>query len=137
MSKPRFYPMIETHRIGCIIDDKANLDQLVAQLAEANYQEGPVRINHGEAGLEAIDPDGTRHGGMARFIRSVQKFTSEADARLLNMVAQALMDGKYAISVQTDGSDEQRTQIHQLMRANGGTNIFFKGSGYFEFLERW
>ena len=136
MSKAPFHSMIETHRLGCIIADKANLDQLVAELAKANYEEGPVRIAHGETGLDMIDPDGTRHGGMARVIRSVQKFTSQTEARLLNTLGKALTDGKYAISVQTDGSDEQRNQVHQLMKANGGTNIFFKGSGYFEILEK-
>ncbi|MGB0386020.1 MAG: hypothetical protein ACPGWR_14530 [Ardenticatenaceae bacterium] len=134
MSKTPFRLMIENYRVGCIIADKANLDQLVAELAEANYEEGPVRIVHGEAGLDFIDPDGTRHGGMARFVRSMQKLTSEGDAQLLNMVAEALTNGKYAISVQTDGSDEQRTQVHKLMKANGGMDIFFKGSGYYEFL---
>ena len=134
MSKTPFSSMIENYRVACIMNDKANVDQLVADLAEANYEESALLIHHGEAGLEAIDPDGTRHGGMARFIRSVQKLTSDADARLLNMVAQALTDGKYAVSVRTDGSDEQRIQVHQLMKSNGGMEIFFKGSGYYEFL---
>ena len=135
MSQERFSPMIESNRLGGVIDDKAKLDALIVALTNAGYEgEDIIRVHHGQADLEAIDPEGIYHGGRIRFIRRLQNLTGGTDQKALEVVQRALSEGKYMVSVLTDGSDEQREQGHQMFKAHGAHYLFFKGSGYMEFL---
>lgn len=135
MSQERMRPMIEDNRLGGIIDDKASLDALIVNLTNAGYgAEGIIRVNHGQEGMETIDPEGIYHHGRIRFIRGLQKLMGGTDKEVLDIAQRALSEGKYAVSILTDGSDAQRNQVHQIYKAHGGHDLFFKGSGYTEFL---
>ena len=127
--------MIENNRVAGIIANKANLDALISALTAAGYDgDGMILVHHGHAGLHAIDPEGIYHGGRVRFLRNVQKFMSGADDKILSSAEKALKEGKYAVSVLTDGSDAQRIEAGQLFKANGAQEVFYKGSGIVEFL---
>ena len=131
----KFPMMIENNRVAGIIANKANLDALISALTAAGYDgDGLISVHHGHAGLHAIDPEGIYHGGRVRFFRNMQKFMSGADEKVLKSAENALKQGKYAVSVLTDGSDAQRIEAGQLFKANGAQEVFYKGSGVIEFL---
>ncbi len=135
MSREYMPAMIEDNRLGGIIDNKASLDALITALTNAGYgAEGIIRVNYGQEGMETIDPEGIYHHGRIRFIRGMQKLMGRTDKKVLEIAKRALTEGKYAVSVLTDGSDEQRKQVHQIYKANGGHELFFKGGGFTEFL---
>lgn len=135
MAKKRLSGMIETNRVAGIISEQASLDALVAELTEAGYDgEGVIQVHHGEKGIETIDPEGIHHGGRLRFIRGVQKLFGGADEKVISSAQRALEEGKYAVSVLTDGSDAQRVEAGRIFKANGAMDVFFKGSGVIEFL---
>ena len=135
MSNKEFRTMIENHRVAGIVADKAGVDALISDLTNAGYDgDGVIMVHHGQAGLREIDPEGIYHGARARFVRNLQRFVSEGDNQILNNIEQALKQGKYGVTVLTDGSDAQRIEAGNLFKANGATSVFFKGSGFIEFL---
>lgn len=134
MAKTAIPAMIETNRVAGFISDKASLDALVAELNEAGYAEDAMLIHHGEKGIETIDPEAIHHGGRLRFVRGMQKFLGGADIKVIKLAQQALEEGKYAVSVLTDGSDAQREEAARIFKANGAMDVFFKGGGLIEFL---
>lgn len=131
----KFPMMIENHRVAGFIANKASLDALISALTNAGYDgDGMILVHHGDEGLHNIDPEGIYHGGRVRFLRNVQKFVSGADDKILKNVENALKQGKYAVSVLTDGSDAQRIEAGNLFKANGAEEVFYKGTGIIEFL---
>ena len=138
MSERPFRLQAPANSMICTVADKADVDALEIALVGAGYSgEGVVEIGHGEEWLEVIDPDGTRHGGMKRVIRAVQRFTTEVDDRTLRAAEEALTSGKYLVAVATDGNDSQRDQVHKLMQEHNGTRIFFAGHATTQLLSGW
>ncbi|MGB0384588.1 MAG: hypothetical protein ACPGWR_07170 [Ardenticatenaceae bacterium] len=135
MAKKRFSAMIDSNRVAGIISDQASLDALVAELQAAGYNgEDVIRAHHGQKGIETIDPEAIYHGGRLRFVRGMQRLIGGADEEVINTAQRALEEGKFAVSVLTDGSDAQREEAHRIFKAHGAMDIFFKGTGIIEFL---
>lgn len=151
MTENKFRLNTPAHLVVCTIIKQSVVDTLVTDLTNAGYkkgadvaeldmeeiEEGTIHIGHGEETLKSIDPDGTYHGGFARVLRTLQKFTTGVDERTLNAVEEALTSGHYLIGVMTDGSDAQRDEVHALMQAHSGTHIFYAGNGYTQLLSGW
>ena len=151
MTENKFRLNTPAHLVVCTITERSVVDLLVTDLTNAGYkkgadvaeldlaeiEEGTIHIGHGAETLKIIDPDGTYHGGFARVLRTLQKFTTEVDERTLNAVEEALTSGKYLVGVMTDGSDAQRDEVHALMQAHSGTHIFYAGKVYTQLLSGW
>lgn len=124
--------------VSCVIADEVTVDALVASLAQTGYTgDDVVKVLHGEADLQRIDPNGTYHGGFARFMRAFQKFTTGVDERILNAVEVTLTNGQYLVGVLTDGSETQRDEVHHIMQDHGGKRIFFAGRATTQLLSGW
>lgn len=127
----------DNHVIGIAADEKVR-DQLLAALADEGYRrEEEVNVLHGEEGMRVIDPDGEYSGPLGRLVRAFQKFTTGVDERTLGAMKAALEAGQYILTVDMDGSEETRDEIHAIMRKHGATNIFFNAPTYIELLSGW
>ena len=124
--------------INCVIAEKRTVDALLADLEKAGYSgDEKVLVLHGEADLKRIDPDGTEHGGFARFMRAFQKFTTGVDERVINAAEEALSSGQYMVGVISDGSEAERDEIYPIMQKHGGTRIFFAQRGVTQLISGW
>ena len=138
MSATPFMVEPPTHLVGCIVDAKETVDALVADFTAAGYSgEKSVYVFHGEEALKRLDPDGIYHGRMAHFMRVFQKFTTGVDDRLFNAMKENLTQGHYLVGVMTDGGDEQRGEVHTIMKHHDGSRIFYSGVGAIQLMSGW
>ncbi len=138
MSATSFMFEPPTHLVCCAVDSKATVDTLVADLTAAGSgEEESIHVLHGEEALQWIDPDGLYHGRLAHLMRVFQKFTTSVDERLLNAIKEDLSQGHYLVGVMINGSDEQRGEVHTIMKHHGGSRIFYSGVGAIHLMSGW
>lgn len=137
MSKTSFRMVPPSNTVIAVLPDQASVDQLLVALTQAHYGDDKVEVMHGQAGLDTVDPDGTAHGMWTRMLRDFQKFTTGVEDRVLTAVQKALEDDKYLVVVSTDGSEEQIQEVLALLRAHGGTSIFFFGYTGYRLIDGW
>jgi DNA-binding NarL/FixJ family response regulator len=121
MSQPRRnevrfyrYPM---HRVAAIIDDEGGVQAALDALRQAEVDVTKVNVLSGREGARLLDRTGTGHGLRARLLRLAQWGAYEATA--LDAHERALNDGHHVIFVPVR-SDDQRSQVIDILRAAGG-----------------
>lgn len=133
-----FHLQPPVHLVNCVIAEQTVVDALLTDLSNAGYTgENVVSVLHGEADLRRIDPDGTHHGGLARFMRAFQKRATDVDGHIINAAEDALNNGQYLVGVITDGSEVQRDEVHQIMQVHDGKQIFYTGRFVTHLLSGW
>jgi hypothetical protein len=121
MSQPRrnerrFY-LYPQRRVVAILDDDADVQAAVDGLKQAGLDVTKVNVLSGQEGARLLDPTGTKHGPVARFMRLLQRGVFEGDA--LQVHERALNDGHHVVYVPVR-NDEQQAQVVQILRSAGG-----------------
>lgn len=127
----------EHHVIGIAVNSSVRDRLLDALEAEGYRRDEEVSVLHGEEGMRIIDPDGDYSGPFAKLLRAFQKFTTGVDERTLESMKEALESGQYILTVDADGSEKARDEIHAVMRKEGVTNIFYNAPTYIQLLSGW
>ena len=72
-----------------------------------------------------MDLHGEEHGVLARVVRTLEGSTAEAEA---NRVAEeALKEGCMFIAVSTDGSDQQKANVEQILKLHNAQQLHYFG----------
>jgi len=138
MSDTPFMTDPPAHLTGCAVNDKESADALVAAFTAAGYSgDEVVHVLHGQEALEQLDPDGVYHGRRAHMMRVFQKFTTGVEERFFNAMKEDLTAGHYLVGVMTDGNDEQRNEVSQIMENGGGSRVFYSGSFSIQLISGW
>lgn len=127
----------EHHVIGIATTPNVRDQVLEGLVAEGYRRDEDISVLHGEEGLRIIDPDGEYSGPFGKLLRSFQKFTTGVDERTLDAMKEALESGQYVLTIDADGSERARDEIHAILRKQGATNIFYNAPTYIQLLSGW
>ena len=112
-----------TNTLFGIVDDKADAEQVLFELASAGFV-NDIRVFHGAEGVAQIDASGANHGWLAQLRRFHQKSTVEREHA--ERYELAVEQGHCVIAVQT-GESERREQAREILKAHGGHFINYYG----------
>jgi hypothetical protein len=113
--------------IGALIDDKSDADGAVRVLRDAGYYGGGVSVFIGQEGLNRLDLKGETHGVVGRVKHVVESFFTE-ERKFHDAIESALKEGTCYLTVQTDGSDEQKNAVQSILKAHNAHEIRFFGT---------
>ena len=116
------------HGVTCVLHTREAVDRMQVELSRAGFgADKTVRLS-GRAGLDWLDADGTRHGRMARAVRTIQRICSEGEEKLLNRLEMALRDGHHVLIIMTSGNPREREQVRAIARAHTKESLFYCGT---------
>ena len=107
------------------MDDLDDLIVAMRALKAAGFSEDDASVFMGEEGLSKLDLHGENHGILARVIRALESLTAEERANL--ECETALKEGCLFVCVSTDGSDEQKAAVNQILKDHNARNLSFFG----------
>jgi len=107
------------------MDDLDDLIVAMRALKAAGFSEDDASVFTGEEGLSKLDLHGENHGILARVIRALESLTAEERANL--ECETALKEGCLFVCVSTDGSDEQKAAVNQILKDHNARNLSFFG----------
>ena len=107
------------------MDDLDDLIVAMRALKAAGFSENDASVFMGEEGLSKLDLHGENHGILARVIRALESLTAEERANL--ECETALKEGCLFVCVSTDGSDEQKAAVNQILKDHNARNLSFFG----------
>jgi hypothetical protein len=111
------------HNVTAEFDNPRDVETAVRALNEARLTDQQISVFAGPDGLANLDLHGEGHGVLARLIRAVESATSDE-----NQIAEkALQEGRILVRVSTDGSDEQKATVENLLQSHGAHGIRFFG----------
>jgi hypothetical protein len=111
-------------RVTGIIDERDKLESVVKALQAEGFPEDAVGVVLGEEGLEEIDPDGSRHGLIGRFVRTLQQFGHEGEE--YREAAEELEKGHVLVGV-TVTQEEEKNRAADTLRAQGARRLRYWG----------
>jgi len=125
MTGARFthYPI---HRLVSVMENLQDAVAVRLQLLEKGFSPSAVAILSGERGLRIFDPDGSRHGRLGRFVRSLQQVVTEEDQRFQDEILEALQKGQYVLSVAAE-EEQQRLLASAIIRDRSQRRIYYFG----------
>ncbi|MCP4420609.1 MAG: hypothetical protein GY805_28720 [Chloroflexi bacterium] len=123
-NKRRGGQILPTNKVVTVAPTESDLNELVAALEAAGFNDEQIYIHHGEIGKAYVDPDGSRHGFLGQLIRKYQRLAGQ-EARMLEMAEKGLEAGHYLVGVQTNGREEQWRQVGDIMKEHTQQSIFF------------
>jgi len=109
-----------------VFTTKEDVDEVLAKLQKAGFSDEKIAVGHGQAHLDQIDLDGSRHGVVTKFVRQYQR-SAGAEAYMIRQSEVALKHGEYTILVRTDGSEEQQVAVQDVMISHTEKSIFYCG----------
>jgi hypothetical protein len=122
-------------RLLAVVDSKATLDAIVAELKEAGIAPDAIEIFSGDEGAKAFDGRGERNGPAARLLRTVQ-FTLMDQMPDFAYYEAAAREGRFVISVRAKGEAQTKRAV-DTFRKRGAHFINRFGTFTTEEYERW
>lgn len=122
-------------RLLAVVDTKATLDAIVADLKEAGIAPEAIEIFSGDEGAQAFDGSGQRNGAGARLLRTVQ-FTLMDQMPDFAYYEAAAREGRFVISVRAKGEAQAKRAV-EIFREDGAHFINRFGLFTTEEYERW
>ena len=113
--------------IGAVFDDKADVDSAVRALQSEGFYGGGVSVFSGPEGLERLDLKGEAHGIVGQVKHAVESLLTD-ERRFHEAIEAAMKQGKYYLTVQTDGSAEQKERVDSILKAHRAREIRFFGT---------
>jgi len=120
-------------RVTAIVDELPDMAGAIRALNQAGFSDEQVSVFAGKEGLARLDLHGEAHGFLARVMRSVESMTTE-DRTHCQEIEEGLRNGKFFVTVLTDGSDEQKTAVERVLKANHAHSLRFFGAWTVEHL---
>ena len=118
------------HVFGIIDNPPIDLPAITSALLDARIPIDGIHLYCCNPGVEAFDPDGSRHGLRARITRTMQSLVYEDQ---MQVIEKALESGGALVGVDTDG---QADRIATILRDHGGHDIVHYGRYTWERLSR-
>src|SRR5262249_32345339 len=113
------------YNVTAVLEHISDVFSVVQSLEQSGFPEDQISVFIGQDGLAKLDLHGKEHGMLARVGRALESLTAEAEA---NREAEAaLKKGRIFIAVSTDGSDQQKTRVEQILKAHNGHKLHFFG----------
>jgi hypothetical protein len=122
-------------RLLAVVDTKAALDAIVADLKEAGIAAQAIEIFTGDDGAKAFDGRGQRNGPGARILRTIQ-FTLMDQMPDFAYYEAAAREGRFVISVRARGETQTKRAV-EIFRAHGAHFINRFALFQTEEYERW
>jgi hypothetical protein len=128
-----------TEKVVGVVDDRAQLDGLLAALSDAGVPSGEVEVLSGEAGQQQLDPSGDDHGPLAKAMRTVQKALGDEAARLEKLNAE-IEAGSYVVQVglteeDDDAREQEKQRVGAILKDRGARDVAFYGEYQIEELQ--
>lgn len=113
------------YNVTAVLEHISDVFSVVQSLENSKFSEDQISVFIGQDGLAKLDLHGEEHGMLARVVRAWESLTAEAEA---NREAEAaLKEGRIFIAVSTDGSDQQKAQVEQILKAHNAHKLHFFG----------
>jgi hypothetical protein len=120
----RFTPQ-PIYNVTAVFDELNDVLSAVRSLKQSGFPDARTSVFMGKEGLAKLDLHGEDHGALARVIRALESLTAE---QLANQeVEAALQEGRIFITVQTDGSDDQKETAERVLKAHKAHTVRFFG----------
>lgn len=113
------------YNVTGVIDQLSDVLSAVRSLQQSGFSEKKISVFMGRDGLAKLDLRGEEHGVLAKVIRALESLTAEEQAN--HDVEAALKEGRIFIAVETDGSDQQKTEVERILKAHGARTMRFFG----------
>ena len=123
------YPMNRV--VGTVADAKAARAAIDA-LLQAGFARQDIDLLHGEAGAQRLDPEGTEHGFLAQFQRTLIRTAGQNEEyKHLMRHAEDVGAGRFVLMVLAR-QREQRTLAADILNAHGAEFVGFYGKWAWE-----
>ena len=113
------------YNVTAVFDELHDVISAVRSLKQSAFPDEQTSVFMGKEGLAKLDLHGEDHGVLARVIRALESLTAEDQANRNAEVA--LNEGRIFITVQTDGSDEQKETVERVLKAHKAHTLRFFG----------
>lgn len=114
-----------TYNVTAVVEHISDVFSIVQSLEKSGFSEDQISVFIGQDGLAKLDLHGEEHGVLTRVVRALESLTAEAEA---NRTAEAaLKEGRIFIAVSTDGSDQQKANVDQILKAHNAQKLHFFG----------
>jgi hypothetical protein len=113
------------YNVTAVLENISDVFAVVQSLEKSGFSEDQISVFIGQDGLAKLDLHGKEHGVLARVVRALESLTAEAEA---NREAEAaLKQGRIFIAVSTDGSNQQKANVEQILKAHDAHKLHFFG----------
>ena len=123
-----------THRVVAVVDTKSEADEVVNDLISAGFDDTQIDESVGTDGLDFLDPDGTKHGLMAKLIRKWQHLAQGEEHAYLERVKKNLKMGHAIVSVPTLNK-VAKEKVANILHAHHAKSIRYYGRLHVEHLD--
>jgi hypothetical protein len=113
------------YNVTAVFDELKDIISAVRSLRESGFLDERTSVFMGKEGLAKLDLHGEDHGALARVVRALESLTAE---ELANREAEtALKEGRIFMTVQTDGSEDQKEAAERVLKAHNAHTVRFFG----------
>jgi hypothetical protein len=113
------------YNVTAVLDHISDVFSIVESLEKSGFTEDKIFVFVGQDGLDKLDLHGQEHGVLARVVRTLEGFTAEAEAN--HVAEEALKEGRMFIAVSTDGSDQQKVNVEQILKLHNAQQLHYFG----------
>jgi len=114
--------------LTAFIDEQADFTEAIDALERAGFSPDQICAFMGEEGLERLDVHGKSHGFLSRVIRGIEFMRAE-ERTYYEQIERGLKTGGYFVAVRTDGSDQQRSVVENILKAHQRTMFAISARG--------
>lgn len=115
-----------TNRVVGTVGDAEKAREAIDALLEAGFHRDDIDILHGEEDLHRLDPDGTHHGFLAQFHRTMIRTLDLEEFKHLTHHVEDIRAGRWVIMVRTRRR-EQRIVAGDILHQYGAEFVGFYG----------